>query len=152
MRKLDILCVTSKIFAIIRKQTSHTTYSINLHLFSVMLLSIHTTIHYHHKYKITDSVKPELFWRQENSFWSHTYNFTSAQIYQSKIHMLSVLFWNQLTKILNFHGQNVKCNKRKTTTNSPPEKQDCNPSYNCFTNDSITIGNSSFPTSLPPPK
>jgi hypothetical protein len=52
--------MTSKPFAIIRKQTSYTTSSINLYLFSVMLASIHTTTQYHHKYKITDSGKPRI--------------------------------------------------------------------------------------------
>jgi len=90
--------MTSKHFAIMRKQTLYTTSSTTLYLFSVMLVSIHTTIQNHHKYKITDSGKSRIVLKARKFSFraththTHTHNSTSAQIYQSKIHMLSVLF------------------------------------------------------------
>ena len=145
--------MTSKLFAMVKKQTSYTKSGINLHLFSVMLVSIHTTIQYHHKYKITDCGKLIIVLKARKFSFKATrtilrlLRFTRAKftcfLYCSEIN--SQKRWTSMDRMWNVIQE-------KSPTNLPPDRQDYNPSYICFTNDSIAIWTSSFPISLQPPK
>lgn len=145
--------MTSKLFAKVRKQSSYTKSGINLNLFSVMLVSIQPTIQYHHNYKITDSGKLRIVLKARKFSFKATrtilrpLRFTRAKftcfLYCSEINTQKR--WTSMDRMRNVVQE-------KSPTYLPPDRQDYNPSYICFTNNSITIRTSSFPISLQPPK